>query len=94
MLSWLTNLIIACSQSWWKFLLVVALQFGTLMQLTTISAAFPGIAGGNIPFDMQNDLQAEQIFEQLAVYSQTAFDSYFTFQLIDITCDFIRGNTD
>jgi hypothetical protein len=80
----LNNFIINCSASWWKFLLLVAGQVGTMgIMMGWINREFPAASGGNLPFDMQNDLTVEQIFSQLESYTDKAFDLYAAFQLVD-----------
>jgi hypothetical protein len=83
MLNQLHELIIECSGKWWKFLLAVIVQVGALLMLQRISSDFPEVSGGSPPFDMQNTLQPDQIFEQLTTYTQQAFDLYTVFQVID-----------
>jgi len=83
MLGRLHDLIIDCSRTWWKFLLVATVQVGTLLMLQRISNNFPDVAGGWQPFDMQNDLQPDEIYTQLEAYTPQAFDLYTSFQLID-----------
>ena len=91
MLSRLNTLIIACSNTWWKFMLVVAGTFGTMGGLMAITGGFPAIAGGAEPFDMQNTLQFEEVFVQLAAYSDEAFIQYSWFQAIDYLFPLVAG---
>jgi hypothetical protein len=88
MLARLNELIIECSDTWWKFLLVLAVQVGTLQLLQRISNKFPEVSGGTPPFDMQNALQPAEIFEQLEAYTPQAFDLYAVFQAIDFVFPF------
>lgn len=83
MLTRINQFIVACSQSWWKVLLIFAGQFGTMRGLMTITEKFPAATAGDIPFDMQNTLQPEQIFSQLDGYTERAFVLYRDFQLLD-----------
>jgi hypothetical protein len=83
MLTRINLFIVACSQSWWKFLLIFLGQFGTMQVLTAITGEFPEAAAGNVPFDMQNTLQPGQIYSQLDGYTDRAFDLYATFQIVD-----------
>jgi hypothetical protein len=83
MLTRINSFIIGISVSWWKFLLVFIAFNSTLFGLQNITASFPDISGGHQPFDMQNDLQSYQIFEQLSTYTDQAFSAYSLFQAID-----------
>jgi hypothetical protein len=87
----INNFIISCSQSWWKFLLLLAGQSITMWKLLDITAKFPAVTAGDIPFDMQNNLTAEQIFSQLAGYSDAAFSLYTTFQIVDYVFPVVAG---
>jgi hypothetical protein len=82
-LSKINGFIITCSQSWWKFLLLFVATIATMGYLQAVTAKFPAITAGDIPFDMQNNLTAEQIFTQLEGYSDAAFSLYATFQAVD-----------
>ena len=83
MVKFVNNLIVSCSKSWWKFLLVLGGQIGTISVLNNITEGFPAISGGHKPFDMQNSLQAHEIFLQLATYTPEAFSQYSLFQMVD-----------
>jgi hypothetical protein len=83
MLGKLNEFIVACSESWWKFLLIFLGQTGSFQILGRITAEFPAVTAGDVPFDMQNSLSSEQIFAQLDGYSDAAFDLYYLFQLTD-----------
>jgi hypothetical protein len=91
MLGTLNRFIVNCSQSWWKILLLFAGQSATLLSLSAISESFPEVTAGDVPFDMQNDLTPEQIFEQLAGYSEQAFSQYYLFQAIDFVFPLFAG---
>jgi len=83
MISKTNQFIVACSQSWWKFLLIFLGQTGTMQVLMRITAEFPSVTAGDVPFDMQNTLKPEQIFTQLEGYTERAFDLYMIFQATD-----------
>ena len=83
MLTALHTLIIKVSERWWKILLAFLATFAALQGLLRITEMFPAYAGGAQPFDMQNDLTVEAIFQQLAVYTDTAFELYWLFTAID-----------
>ena len=91
MLKAVNDFIVSCSMSWWKVLLLFAGQMATMQGLNAITGRFPGITAGDIPFDMQNDLQPGQIFEQLAGYTQQAFSDYYLFQAIDFAFPLLAG---
>lgn len=83
MLRKVNQFIVACSQSWWKFLLIFLGQTGTMQVLMRISGEFPAVTAGDVPFDMQNMLKPDQVFTQLEGYSERAFDLYMIFQATD-----------
>ena len=91
MLSVLNRFIVSCSESWWKILLLFAGQFATLQGLSLITAGFPDVSSGNVPFDMQNNLQSTQVFEQLNGYTDQAFADYYLFQAIDFAFPLLAG---
>jgi hypothetical protein len=91
MLSFINTFIIDCSRSWWKFLLLFIGQAGTMATLNNITAQFPAVSGGNIPFDMQNNLSAADIFTQLEGYTERAFDLYMIFQAVDYLFPVVAG---
>lgn len=91
MLNATTRFIVSCSESWWKFLLLFTGFGASLGALLQISARFPAISDGNVPFDMQNDLTAEQVFGQLPAYSEQAFTTYYAFQAIDFAFPLLAG---
>ena len=78
----INRFIVNCSHSWFKFLLIVLAFGGTMFGLQNITAAFPDVTNGDVPFDMQNDLQPDEVFTQLAGYSEQAFSLYAQFQVI------------
>jgi len=83
MLRKVNQFIVACSQSWWKFLLIFLGQTGTMQVLMRITGEFPAVTAGDEPFDMQNTLKPDQIFTQLEGYTERAFDLYMVFQATD-----------
>lgn len=83
MLARVNRFIISCSESWWKVLLLFVAQMSTFQLMNRITARFPDVTADDIPFDMQNDLTAPAIFEQLAGYSDEAFRLYYQFQALD-----------
>jgi hypothetical protein len=83
MLTKLNSFIINCSTSWWKTLLLIIGFAGTISSLMRITASFPDASGGHEPFDMQNTLAATDIFDQLATYTDQAFELYAIFQFVD-----------
>ncbi len=91
MLTALNRFIMDCSQSWWKVLLLFAGQTATMQVLMAIEARFPAITNGDVPFDMQNSLRPEQVFEQLAGYTEQAFSDYHLFQLVDFAFPLLAG---
>ena len=91
MLKAINGFIVNCSMTWWKVLLLFAGQMATFQGLNAITARFPGITAGDIPFDMQNELQPGQIFEQLAGYTEQAFSDYYLFQAIDFAFPLVAG---
>ena len=64
---------------------------GSLRALTRIGALFPAYAGGAIPFDLQNDLRPDQVYVQLAGYTDQARELYYAFTLIDYAFPFFGG---
>lgn len=91
MLSAINNFIVNCSASWWKTLLLLAGQSAAFRGMNAITTRFPEITAGDIPFDMQNDLRPEQVFTQLAGYTEQAFSDYYLFQAIDFAFPLLAG---
>ncbi|MDG2156372.1 MAG: hypothetical protein P8M26_10550 [Gammaproteobacteria bacterium] len=83
MLKPINQFIIRCSSSPWKFALLFAGFFGSLQALLFIGEKFKPYANGAKPFDLQNSLHSDQIFMQLANYSDKAFGLYYVFTTID-----------
>ena len=91
MLDRLQAFAIRISRSWWLYLTVLGLFIGSLQALTRIGALFPAYAAGAIPFDLQNGLLPEQVYAQLANYSDSARQLYYAFTLIDYAFPFFAG---
>lgn len=91
MLNQLNRFIVNCSRSWWKILLLLAGQMGTMQFMNNITRQFPAVSAGNIPFDMQHELTAAQIFTQLEGYSDEAFSLYYRFQALDFLFPLFAG---
>lgn len=83
MMNFLNQLIIRISKSGWLYVIVFAGFFATLQALLRIGDRFPERAAGAVPFDLQNQLTAEQIFTQLTGYTDEAFRLYYVFTSID-----------
>ena len=97
MFSKIQDLVIACSESWWKIALLIA-GFGlTFGQLIAVTGEFPALALDTslgeaiVPFDMQNDLTPTQLFAQLAVWSEQSFARYSWFQAVDFLFPLVGG---
>ena len=82
-MNFLNQLIIRISKSAWLYIIVFAGFFGTLQALLRIGERFPERAAGAVPFDLQNRLTVEQVFTQLAGYTEQAFELYYLFTAID-----------
>ena len=91
MLGRLQEFVVRISRSWWLYLVVLFLFAGSLQALTRIGEKFPAFAGGAIPFDLQNDLRADQVYTQLAGYTEPARELYYAFTLIDYAFPFFGG---
>lgn len=87
----LNSVIIRISKSGWQYVLVFAGFFGTLQALLRIGKRFPELAAGAVPFDLQNQLTVEQIFTQLAGYTEEAFQLYYFFTAIDFFFPLFAG---
>ena len=87
----LNSVIIRISKSGWQYVLVFAGFFGTLQALLRISEHFAELAAGAAPFDLQNQLTVEQIFAQLAAYTEEAFQLYYVFTVIDFFFPLFAG---
>ena len=97
MMNFLNQLIIRISKSGWLYVIVFAGFFATLQALLRIGDRFPERAAGAVPFDLQNQLTAEQIFTQLTGYTDEAFRLYYVFTSIDyffpLFAGFFLGST-
>jgi hypothetical protein len=91
MLGRLQDLVVRISRTWWLYLIVLLLFIGSLRALTRIGDHFPAYAGGATPFDLQNDLRADQVYPQLAGYTAQARELYYAFTLIDYAFPFFAG---
>lgn len=91
MLGRLQDLAIRISRTWWLYLIVLVLFVGSLQALMRIGERFPEYAAGAAPFDLQNDLQAAQVYPQLAGYTGQARELYYAFTLIDYAFPFFAG---
>jgi hypothetical protein len=91
MLGRLQDLIIRISRTWWLYLIVLVLFVGSLRVLTRIGDHFPAYAGGAAPFDLQNDLRADEVYGQLTGYTDQARELYYAFTLIDYAFPFFGG---
>lgn len=91
MLGRLQDLAIRISRTWWLYLIVVLLFGGSLVALMRIGERFPEYAAGHRPFDLQNDLRAEQVYPQVADYTEHARELYYAFTLIDYAFPFFAG---
>jgi hypothetical protein len=91
MLSALNRLIIRVSASGWLVLASAVVAFACLSAMNRIAAGFPAVAGGATPFDLQNELTAAQVLQQLAGYTDAARSQYFVFTAIDYVFPFAAG---
>jgi len=91
MLGRLQDLAIRISKTWWLYLIVFGLFFGSLQALIRIGEVFPAHAAGATPFDLQNGLRAAQVYTQIAGYTETARQLYYAFMLIDFAFPFFAG---
>ncbi len=87
----LNSVIIRISKSGWLYVFVFAGFFGTLQALLRIGQRFPKLAADAVPFDLQNQLTVEQIFTQLAAYTEEAFQLYYVFTAIDFFFPLFAG---
>lgn len=91
MLNSLQDFAIRISRTWWLYLVVVILAFGSLRSLMVIGELFPAAAGGAVPFDLQNGLAAAEVYAQVAGYTPRARELYYAFTLIDYAFPFFAG---
>jgi hypothetical protein len=83
MMSSLQAAALRASRTWWLYLLLFGVTIFCLRALTQIGDVFPAVAGGSLPFDLQNGLTAEQVYPQLSGYTDEARSLYRRFTLID-----------
>ncbi len=82
--------LIAISQHWWAVILVVIANFASFGILFSLEDRFESLSG--VPtFDTQNDLTAQRLLEQLALYSGEARTAYFQFAAFDFLFPLIAG---
>jgi hypothetical protein len=80
----LNTLVIRFSQSAGLFILSAVVAFGSLfLVFFPINVAFAELTGGLQPFDFQNGLTVEQIFEQLPLYTEAVKQLYIAFAYVD-----------
>jgi len=80
----LNDLILRFSRSWPLFLLAAGITFGSLYLFTgVIGPRFAELTGGHLPFDLQNSLTVDQVYEQLPGYPEDARKLYYLFSVID-----------
>ena len=88
----LNDLIIRCSKSWRLFLLSVVVAFGSLFAVFgPVRIAFAELTGGLAPFDFQNVLSVDEIFDQLATWNEAAVQLYYAFSFVDFFFPFFAG---
>lgn len=91
MIGALNRLIIRISASGWLLVTTMAVGFGSLAALIQIGNAFPAVAGGAQPFDLQNELTAAQVLGQLPGYTDEARRQYALFTAIDYVFPLTMG---
>jgi len=80
----LNDLMLRFSRSWPLFLLAAVVTFGSLYLFTgVIGPRFAELTGGSPPFDLQNALTVDQVYEQLPAYPEDARRLYYLFSAID-----------
>jgi hypothetical protein len=87
----LQNVVLRISRTWWLYLTVLAVFLGSLQALLRIGERFPEFAAGAAPLDLQNDLQADQVYPQLAGYTEQARQLYYEFTMIDFAFPLFAG---
>lgn len=91
MLGSLQNLVLRISRTWWLYVLVLAVFSGSLQALLLMGRRFPEVASGATPFDLQNELQPDQVYPQLAGYTEQARELYYAFTTIDFVFPLFAG---
>jgi len=79
----LQRLIVGISARGAWYGLVLCLAVGSLAILARIGAAFPAVAAGAAPFDLQNGLVPGDVYRQLAGWTPAARQLYFVFSAVD-----------
>lgn len=80
----LNDLMLRFSRSWPLFLLAAVVTLGSLYLFTgVIGPRFAELTGGSPPFDLQNALTVDQVYEQLPAYPEGARRLYYLFSAID-----------
>ncbi|MDQ3398267.1 MAG: hypothetical protein M3511_10960 [Deinococcota bacterium] len=82
-MKYLTERLLAASRSGALIALVFAAQLGSILWLRALGARFVVVTGGLEPFDFQNGLTAEGIFEQLPAYTDASRVLYHLFAAVD-----------
>ena len=84
MMIFFSDLVIRFSRSWPLFLLAAVVTFGSLyLFMGVIQPRFEALTGGEVPYDLQNQLTVEQVYTQLATYPAEARQLYYVFSAID-----------
>jgi hypothetical protein len=79
----LQRLIVRISATGTWYVAVLAVAVGSFMTLMRIGAAFPAFASGKAPFDLQNGLEAGDVYRQLSGWTPAARQLYFFFSAVD-----------
>lgn len=79
----LQRLIVRISTTGTWYVLVAAVAVGSFSILMRIGGAFPAVAGGAAPFDLQNDLAAGDVHRQLSGWTPAARQLYLIFSAVD-----------
>lgn len=80
----LNDVVIRFSKSAGLFVLAFVVAIGSLQFVFfPINVAFAELTGGLQPFDFQNDLTVEQIFQQLPQYTDAVVNLYVAFAFVD-----------
>jgi hypothetical protein len=79
----LQRLIIRISTSGPLYVLALVTALGSFAILAWIGAAFPAVAGGAAPFDLQNTLAPGDVHAQLSGWTPAARRLYYTFSAVD-----------
>lgn len=88
----LSALIVRISASGPGFALVLAVAAGALFGLLLpIGAAIAALTGGLPPFDLQNSLEAGQVFAELPAWPPAAFRLYYAFAAVDFVFPLAAG---